>query len=119
MLTSFHRSSMHVSQQSRHNYRFFISTLVKELLKAGSTARLMSRPVGRPFQCDARAQHRLIYGPTKYCVLCKSKKKYKRSGKLCIKCGVFLCFTHDRDCFARWHLPSCDTMRGKTMKTKA
>ena len=46
---------------------------MEELLKAGSTARLMSRPGGRPFQCDARAQHRLTYGPTKYCVLCKSK----------------------------------------------
>ena len=47
----------------------------------------------------------------KYCVLCKSNKKYKRSDKLCIKCDVLVCFTHDHDCFAQWHIPSCDTIR--------
>ena len=84
---------------------------MKELLKVGLTARLMSSPVGRSFRCDARAQHKLTYGPMKYCVLCKSKKKYKQSDKLCVKCDVPLCFTHDCDCF-----PSCDTIRGKYMK---
>ena len=119
MLISFTVHPIHVLQQSRHDHRSFISTLVKELLKAGSTVRLMSGPVGNPFRCDAQAQHRFTYILTKHCVLCKSKKKYKRSDKLCIKFDVPLCFTHDRDCFAQCHLPSCDTIRGKYMKNES
>ena len=39
--------------------------------------------------------------------------------KLCIKCDVPLCFTRDRDCFAQWRLPSCDTIRGKHLKNQS
>ena len=55
-----HRASLPVSQRTKHDHKFFIRQLVRELLEASFAAVSMSSPMGRPPRSSVRAQHRLM-----------------------------------------------------------
>ena len=83
---------------------------MKDLLQMASLAPPPSSPAGRPPRSGVRAVHRIAYrSERKYCVFCKSKRSYKLTDKI----YMFLCFTHERNCFADLHSPSCDGIQDK------
>lgn len=101
-----YRDSLPECEISKYDHKVFIGQLVRDLLNISSLAPPPSSPVGRPPRSSVRAEHRLAYSQEhKYCVMCKGTRNYKLTEKFCIKCEVFLCFTHDRNCFANWHNP--------------